>query len=515
MKKTALCLGLLMAWIGGTLGTVMLYGQHSIWSGSILLLIVGVFQFYTIQKFFQYFTYLDDKLRNYEQTFKQLGYNLSVASSQVFSVSKSLSLTLEENNAFTQELFSQTEEMSTLNKKESLTIQETLLSIKAVLSGLKQIEETTTQLQNLSDTSQGIIHESLSEVLEVLVTIQEMKASSSTTITSVKKLTGISQEILNLLGTVNAISDQTHLLALNASIESARAGEAGKGFAVVAEEIRKLSTSTSCAVKDVNTLIDSIQHALEGVNCEVLKNFQKVELGVLKSKHIEESLEKMKLSFGEVVTLVGTISELSKEEMLLVEKAGENINLVENSMEQTASSVENVSHSVSNQKTNMEEVAEMGVRLNQSAQLLSLLLKDYNLGDLSCLQTKGLEDALAHFKEMVNKLSKATAFVQLDTAFHRQALQDLKDTYPFIEAIWTNECHGRFIVSLPPAGIANASVREWFQKSIAGELYVSSPYISAITRMPCITLSAPICEGSGRICGVIGLDITLESNEGY
>ena len=97
----------------------------------------------------------------------------------------------------------------------------------------------------------------------------------------------------------------------------------------------------------------------------------------------------------------------------------------------------------------------------------------------------------------------------LEAGRHRELLEDWLTSCNFVEAAWTNDASGRFIVSIPTAGIANAGARRWFQKSIKGEAFTSPPYVSAITHKTCVTVSFPIHDPNGVIAGVLGFDVRL------
>ncbi|NPV73299.1 MAG: chemotaxis protein [Pelotomaculum sp.] len=85
----------------------------------------------------------------------------------------------------------------------------------------------------------------------------------------IKSKLNIMNSIIEL---IQEISDQTHLLGLNAAIEAARADEQGRGFNVVAEEIRKLANKTKESVKQIYSEIKGILESIE----EIALNIQQI-----------------------------------------------------------------------------------------------------------------------------------------------------------------------------------------------------------------------------------------------
>ena len=73
------------------------------------------------------------------------------------------------------------------------------------------------------------------------------------------KLSAATKAMGGIVDVINNITGQINLLALNASIESARAGEAGRGFAVVANEVKNLAGQARNATEQITGEIEGMQ----------------------------------------------------------------------------------------------------------------------------------------------------------------------------------------------------------------------------------------------------------------
>ncbi|MDF2987119.1 MAG: methyl-accepting chemotaxis protein [Eubacterium sp.] len=398
-----------------------------------------------------------DKISKLKKELKRFNFEVQVTSSQISSVSESIAVTIDENNEFAKYVYDEVREMANSNEHVNSSITNTLSEVKNIMDLLDNADAITVDMLNKSSISKDTVKLSLEEILQIVKTIDGIHESSNKTLTNMESLQKTSREIVHILETVSNISKQTQLLALNATIESARAGEHGKGFSVVASEIHKLADDTNKSVGDINSLIKAIQNEVESVYSVARENALRVDEGISATKNIEANLERIDSSFNDVFGMMDQISRLSKQEVQIAQNVGNQIKDVEDVISGTAKTVDDVCTSVHQQKHNMESISSLGTRLNEAS----------------------------------------TALAQL---FSNEA----------VEAAWTNDHKGRFICSIPKAGIANANVREWFKHSIKGEDFISSIYISAITRNPCITVSAPIKSTSGEIVGVVGIDIIIK-----
>ena len=131
--------------------------------------------------------------------------------------------------------------------------------------------------------------------IEHLASEVESSVDNGTEVT--EKLENLNQymdEMNSIVELIGGITNQTSLLALNASIEAARAGEAGRGFSVVATEISGMATRTKEATVHITELISNVSNAIMevvGVVSNMIDGINEEKTGASNAEESFESIE--------------------------------------------------------------------------------------------------------------------------------------------------------------------------------------------------------------------------------
>ncbi len=154
----------------------------------------------------------------------------------------------------------------------------------------------------------------VSETSEILTIFVESIVSNSYTamglVDQMEQVGRVVEEVLGVLGEIEAIAKQTNLLALNAAIEAARAGEAGRGFAVVADEVRALSMRTNHFSRQIRGNVRQI-HASVAIAEEAIMKLASQDMS--KSMQSKMQVEQTMSSIGEMnKNIESVVSELAK-----------------------------------------------------------------------------------------------------------------------------------------------------------------------------------------------------------
>ncbi|MEN9891072.1 MAG: hypothetical protein RLY78_1367 [Pseudomonadota bacterium] len=264
----------------------------------------------------------NDEVGQLTRALNQLNVNLQAIVGDVRRQVDGITLASEEIAKGNADLGSRTE-------SQASSLQQTAASMEQITGTIRQTAATAQSATQLAQEAATVAARSGQAASDVADRMTEIRQSS--------------QRIGEIIGTIEGISFQTNILALNAAVEAARAGEAGRGFAVVAAEVRALAQRTSGAAREIRLLIED--------------SSTKVEAGSRLAETTGESTRQTQDAVQRVCTLIGEISNAAGEQSKGVAQVNEAVADLDNLTQQNAAMVEELAAAASSLNGQAETVA--------------------------------------------------------------------------------------------------------------------------------------------------------------
>lgn len=200
-------------------------------------------------------------------------------------------------------------------KDQAVKVESSTAAVTELSSSIQQVASNAMEATKMAEQSNAAVSEAIASMNQIRQAVDEAAEK-------IHELGESGKRIGNIVEVIRQISEQTSLLALNASIEAAHAGEQGRGFAVVADEVSSLARRVGQSAKDIEDLIATIKDQTADAVRTMQNGTQAVENG---TRRVSDTLANLK----QIIAVVEDTARAVQEQAIVSDEIARNMDAVQ------------------------------------------------------------------------------------------------------------------------------------------------------------------------------------------
>jgi methyl-accepting chemotaxis protein len=251
---------------------------------------------------------------------RELGDSLNTMVGGLAEISTEIQAGVGEIGVSTAEILGSVTHHTQSAARQSAAITQTSTTIGELREAADATAQQAREVAAQAIDSVRVGDEGRTAVAAIAEAMQEIRADVEGVAREIVTLAERAQQIGVITETVNALSDRSNLLALNASIEAARAGEHGRGFGVVADQVRALAEQSRQATARVEGILGEVRSATADAVAASQQGAKVVERGLELTARADDGIRRLTEVIRQAAAAAEQIASSAHQQSVSIEE---------------------------------------------------------------------------------------------------------------------------------------------------------------------------------------------------
>jgi len=246
------------------------------------------------------------------------------------------------------EIVGATEEQSASTAEQVTSLQETSTTMEEISQSGSEIANRAEQLGSTTEAALKAGEAGIQAMQETTCSMESIREQVNSLAETIIGLSEKTESVGEIIATANEIAEQTKMLALNASIESARAGPEGSGFAVVAKQMKDLADEAKNSTVRIRSILEDIRLGISSTVSLTEEAVSRTDTGKQQTEVAERKIQELTAAVQESSDTSQQIVHSTNAQQSGIEQVTEAVNQVGTAAQQTAASTDQLRRAAEN-----------------------------------------------------------------------------------------------------------------------------------------------------------------------